>query len=283
MKCAWQSYANILPTSLRKTAEQFKDTLTEIRMRMNTPVEIVTTNGTHWLQQKTSLQEITYCINAASKYSPWAASTISSGYITATGGHRISICGETVVKDGCISGIANPTSISVRVARDFPGIANGTSKLEGSILIIGPPGAGKTTLLRDIIRQRSNTQKGCVAVMDERREIFPFSGGVPTFDSGSCTDILSGCRKAQGIQILLKNMTPRYIVVDEITSQEDCAALMDACWCGVRLICTAHAESKKDLSARDVYRPLVEKNIFDWLVVLHSDRSWCTERMRVCC
>ncbi len=283
MTCAWQDYINILPVSLRQTAEQYRKTLTEIRMRLNAPVEIVTTNGSHRLQCMTTPHELNYCINVASKYSPWAATTIARGYITAPGGHRIGICGEAVMKDTGVTGIANPTSISVRVARDFPGIADGINKMDNSMLIIGPPGAGKTTLLRDIIRQRSNTDIGCVAVVDERREIYPFSSNGPCFDCGSSTDILSGCSKPQGLQMLLKNMTPRWIAVDEITSQEDCCALMDACWCGVRLICTAHAESRSDLISREIYKPLIEKHIFHWLIVLHPDRSWSAERMKLCC
>ncbi len=279
MKCAWQSYVGILPQSIRTAVEPYRDSLTEVRMRIYAPIELVTTTRTYSLKQNATLQEISYCINVASKYSPWAVSTVSKGYITAAGGHRIGICGEVVMKDGLMSGIATPTSISIRVARDFPGIAARTSHLNGSILIIGPPGAGKTTLLRDLIRLRSDLHSGSVAVVDERREIFPFENGTPSFPCGKQTDILSGCSKAQGIQILLKNMTPHYVAVDEITSHKDCSALIDACWCGVKLICTAHAESRTDLLGRGVYRPLVESKIFDWLIVIDRHRSWNVERM----
>jgi stage III sporulation protein AA len=114
-------------------------------------------------------------------------------------------------------------------------------------------------------------------VIDERGELFPVSGG---FSTGKRTDILSGCRKPQGIETAMRTMGPSWIAVDEVTASADCDAMIQACWCGVRLIATAHASSKEDLLHRSVYRPLVQSGIFDTLVILQRDKSWKMERMK---
>jgi stage III sporulation protein SpoIIIAA len=74
-------------------------------------------------------------------------------------------------------------------------------------------------------------------------------------------------------------MTPKWIAVDEITSEEDCCALSDARWCGVNVLCTAHAMDKSDLLGRQIYKPLMEYKIFDWLIIMQPDRSWSAERI----
>ena len=194
--------------------------------------------------------------------------------ITAPGGHRIGLCGQAVVQNSELTGLRQVSSLCIRVARDFPGIAQRLPYTGGSILILGKPGSGKTTLLRDLIRQRSDTGKGSVAVVDERGELFPTG-----FATGFRTDILTGCGKGKGIDILLRTMSPTTVAVDEITSEHDCEALLKAGWCGVDLLATAHASSKEDLYARPVYRPLVNSRLFNTLVVLQPDKSFKAERM----
>ena len=175
-----------------------------------------------------------------------------------------------------MTGFRQLRSVCIRVARDFPGIAQKLQYLNGSILLIGPPGSGKTTLLRDLIRLKSDTGKGSVAVVDERGEVFPAG-----YATGFRTDILTGCSKVQGIDRLLRVMSPSIIAMDEVTSEGDCAALMKAGWCGVELLATAHAACKADLLARPVYAPLVKSGIFDTLVILQRDKSFKAERMAI--
>lgn len=273
MKCDWNGLLSILPGWMRREVDELgRDTLQELRLRIGLPPELVRWGGDTTLQGAVTGEDLTYIINVASRYSPWAAATMAQGYISAPGGHRIGSCGEAVIQNGNMTGLRKPTSLCIRIARDLPGIAG---KLEGigtSILIIGRPGSGKTTLLRDLIRQRSKTRP--VAVVDERGELFPDG-----FDSGGKTDILTGCRKREGVAQLLRTMSPSAIAVDEITAPEDCDALIDARWCGVELMATAHAASREDLYARQVYRPLVKDRIFDTLVILRADKSWKWERM----
>ena len=180
-----------------------------------------------------------------------------------------------------MSGIRTPSSLCIRVSRDFLGISAMALQFEGSILIIGAPGCGKTTLLRDLIRQRSDEHGEFISVVDERQEIFPYVNNQPCYYPGQHTDILYGCSKEQGIMRVLRNMTPQTIAVDEITADEDCKALLHAGWCGVNLLATAHAGSRCDLESRPIYRPLLENKLFDMLLIIHKDKTWLGERLNI--
>lgn len=273
MQCAWKELLSILPKWMVPEVDELdKGALQELRLRIGKPPQLVLNGKLTTLKGKVTADDLNFCVNTASRYSPWAMSTVSQGYLTAPGGNRIGLCGETVVRNGCVEGIKNLTSLCIRVARDFPGIGSDIPTT-GSILILGAPGWGKTTLLRDLIRNRSDTGQQ-ISVVDERGELFP-SG----FATGQCTDILTGCPKPEGIDMLLRTMGPSCIAVDEITEEKDCHALTKAAGCGVTLLATAHAASIKDLERRSVYRKLLETKIFDNVVVLRSDKSWRLERV----
>ena len=268
MKCAWKELLAILPSRLRGEVDG-KD-LWEIRIRRDRPTELVGSRGSVWLSDRGSLEEIKFVINTATRYSPWAAQTVSRGYITAPGGHRIGLGGELAVNDGRITGIREPDSLCIRVAHDVTGIGKPFGSLRGSILIIGPPGSGKTTLLRDLCREISKRET--VAVVDERGELFP-SG----YDRGKALDVLSLCPKPEGIDMALRTMGPATIAVDEITGEEDTRALLKAGWCGVRLGATAHAATAADLRSRPVYRPLWDMKLFEHLLICHRDKFRAVE------
>ena len=273
MKCYWKDLMAVLPLRLRHLGEQAGgDGLWEIRMRLGMPTELVSSRGSIWLNDRTTAEEIRFCINTASRYSPWTAQTLARGYVTAPGGHRIGIGGEMTVDQGRVTGVREVESLCIRVARDVTGIGKPFRMLPGSILIIGPPGSGKTTLLRDLTREISHQQ--AVTVVDERGELFP-TGMV----RGRGMDVLRLCPKPEGIEMALRTMGPATIAVDEITGEEDARALLKAGWCGVRLIATAHAASAADLRSRPVYRPLWEMKLFEHLLTCHRDKSRTGERM----
>lgn len=279
MKCEWDKLLSILPGSIRQAVDRLgKSGLQELRIRQGKPIQLVMRNDCLFLNEIGTADHVNTIINTASRYSPWSAETIARGYLTAAGGHRIGICGEAVVRGGVVTGIRNPTSLCIRVARDFPGIAGSVSQHCGNILILGPPGTGKTTLLRDLIRQISTIDTGSVAVVDERGELFPVGS---CFETGPNTDVLTGCGKLQGVDMALKTMGPAVVAVDEITSEADCEAVRQALWCGVRILATAHAFDKQDLAKRRVYRELAGPGHFDTLLTLRQDKSWIAERITI--
>lgn len=280
MICQWEAYLNLLPFWLRQDVDRYgRETLQELRIRMGQGPEMILQHSAHRLTRQIQRDDINFIINAASEYSPWAAGTTAEGFLTAPGGHRIGICGVGTVQDGILQGIHYPTSLCLRVARDFANIAQRADGITGSILIIGPPGSGKTTLLRDLIRQRSNKGQGSVVVIDEREELFPLYRGQTSFPTGDRTDIMSRCPKAAGIDAAIRNMSPEWIAVDEITAQSDCDALLHAGWCGVNLLATAHAGSLQDLKTRPVYQTLIGYKLFSHIILLRKDKSWTAERI----
>lgn len=273
MRCAWKELLDILPKWMITDVDALgRSSLQELRLRLDAPPELVSCDSVQRLGRQVSSEDLSYCVNAASRYSPWAAATIAQGFLTVSGGHRIGLCGEAVLKNKEITGIRKVTSLCIRVARDFPGIGSSAAGLRGSMLILGAPGRGKTTLLRDIARQIS--EKSTVVVVDERGEIFP-SG----FVRGDRMDVLTGVPKAGGVEMVLRTMGPEWIAVDEITAEEDCRSLLQAQGCGVRLLATAHAGSLDEFRVRPIYKALLDNHVFDYLLILHSDRSYGTERI----
>lgn len=161
-------------------------------------------------------------LNYISNYSLYAyKEEIKQGYITIEGGHRVGVAGQTVLVDGKIAGISPITFLNIRIAHEKCGCARKILPLirqKNSIyntLILSMPGAGKTTLLRDSIRALSNGEaygiRLKVCVVDERSEIAASFHGVPQNDMGPRTDVMDGCGKAEGMQLLIRSMSPQII------------------------------------------------------------------------
>lgn len=279
MICQWQSVLNVLPGWMKQNVDEHgKDYMQELRLRLGQKPILCFENKQYELSKFVSREDLNFMINTASRYSPWAYATTSKGYITIPGGHRLGLAGDVVVKQGEVSGTRWISSVCMRICADHPGIAKEIPS-KGSVLIIGAPGSGKTTLLRDMIRMRSDSGGGSISVIDERGEIFPVNQDKFCFFPGKCTDVLSGCPKDWGIDVAIRCLGPSAIAVDEITANRDCQALIHAGWCGVDVIATAHAASKEELYTRPVYKPLLEKCLFRYLVILKMDKSYHTERM----
>lgn len=216
-----------------------------------------------------------------------AADSIKNGFITVSGGHRIGLCGTGVLKNKELTFIKDISSVSVRIAKEFPGIAEKLAPdlVIGGVfqntLIVSPPGYGKTTMLRDLIRILSVNFR--IAVADERGEIAAKYRGVPQFDVGKQTDVMEGVNKAGAMMLMLRSMSPQILAVDEITAQEDVHAIEYASNCGVGLLATAHGEDVESLFKRNLYRKLMEQEIFKYAVVLERngrEHTYRIERLR---
>ena len=287
MNVCWKELLALLPPAIRceimTREKEWKEDLLEIRLRMGRPPQLVTRTGEISLNgQAVGSAELSFCVNHVSGFSAYAASGLAQGYLTARGGHRIGLCGQAVIQNGEVTGLKELSSLCIRVARDVQGIAGRLLPWVdmGSVLLVGPPGSGKTTLLRDLIREISDERGESISVVDERGEIFPLRAGTSEFYPGARTDILADCPKAQGMEQVLRAMSPRWIAVDEITSMADCRAMEQCGYCGVQFLATAHAAEIQDLSQRPVYRALTEAGIFRSVAVLRPDRTYRIERLR---
>ena len=217
--------------------------------------------------ERTPQQELQRTLLAASAQSQYAVQEqLREGFLSVPGGVRIGVCGSAVVQDGRVHEIRHPPEQLLPL-------------LSASCLLAGRPGSGKTTLLRSCIRALSAAGSR-VGVVDERLELAGAVHGVPQFDLGPHTDVLSGCPKAAGMQMLLRGMNPEWLAVDEITSPADLAGIRQAFGCGVRILATIHAGSAAELREKPLCRAVLGAGMFEQVLFLDNNRAFHAERIR---
>lgn len=273
----WQQAARRVPDFRKAQAEEF-------RLRAGRPMTLVTTEGELFVSDELPRQSVTQSdleqlCDTVTGYSRYAASeSMGKGYLVGRGGFRVGLCGTVVLRDGVGVNLRDISSASVRISRQAAGLCRDMTQLlpEGesfeSTLIAAPPGAGKTTLLREMVAALSNGSDERaplrVGVVDERGELAGMYRGVPQLDVGFHTDVLDGCPKALGIPMLLRSANPQVIAVDEITAEEDLAAMAAAANCGVALLATIHALDGEELRRKPLYPVLATSQVFRRLITI---------------
>ncbi len=282
--CPFDQAAGLLPFGLRQLALSLpraeRAVAEEIRLRAGRPLAITLPEGEAVLPgcPVLSPDDLRTALEIATQASAHAAlEKIRSGFVTVRGGHRVGLCGTAVVRDGAGTNMRALSSMNIRIARQITGVGDGVLRqlraggALPSVLVLGPPGAGKTTLLRDLIRGLSAGTGGApvrVGVADERGELGAVHDGTPQLDLGPHTDIMDGCGKAEGLMMLLRGMNPQVLAVDEITAPEDVQALETAAGCGTALLASAHGRSVEDLRRRPLYERLLERRIFQKVLLV---------------
>lgn len=185
-------------------------------------------------------------IQNATKMSPYAYEYhLKNGYIPINGGHRMGICGKSIIKNNQVSHIKDVNSINIRISK--------TKKLFddnlfrqltcnnnlSNICVISPPGCGKTTFIKNYVRYI-----GCIypykhlCIIDERGEIFfenRTSEQIPYSIS-----VMSDCPKDIASEIMLRTMSPDVIVCDEIWNNNDIQAVNNILKSGVVCVFSVH-------------------------------------------
>ena len=186
--------------------------------------------------------------------------SVCRGFVPLSDGVRVGVVGRARYEGGELLGISEVSSLVFRlptVGCDFGDeLFEIWERGRGGLLIFSPPGGGKTTALRSLIRRLGVGERALrVAVVDEREEIFTDEL------SGIEADFLSGYRRALGISIAVRTLSPDVIVTDEI-SGEDATALSSCALLGVPVIATAHAGSLRELLCRLDMRELLGAGAF---------------------
>ena len=267
--------ATLLPPALRKGAlalpEAQRAEGEELRLRIGHPPALRLPEGERpFAPEPVTPESLTAVLEAATRASLHAVGAqLRRGFVSAPGGVRVTEEG------GGLRGIRGVSSLCLRVARPVPGAGREIlPQLEGkSVLIVSPPGGGKTTFLRELVRVQSDGGAR-IALADERGELAALgTDGVPGFDVGRCTDVLSGAPKAQAAGMLLRGMGPEAVAMDELADEGDAAAVAALLGCGVRVLATAHAVDRAALERRAALRALLERRAFDCLVCIRGAGS----------
>lgn len=289
----------VLPLNLRNILKMLPPStihsMEEIRLRVNKPFIISVRNKDIFLGERGELLSspgyiVSKCdmekaYELITDYSVYALEEeIRNGFITIKGGHRVGICGRTVVDGQKVKTIKDISGLNIRISKQQIGISDKLmdylihqGKYFYNTLIVSPPQCGKTTLLRDIIRNLSSGMKYPsfpgfkVGVVDERSEICGTYQNIPQNDVGIRTDILDACPKAVGIMMLIRSMSPQIIATDEIGKQEDIPAIEEALNAGIQLITTVHGSNLDQVNLRPNLKPLMEQRIFDRIIILSNE------------
>lgn len=271
---------NRLPPSIGRELEGLPASvlcnLEEIRLRCGQQIRLETGRGTQRVPHLVTVEELQETLNRLIRFSYYAyENDLAKGFVTIEGGHRVGVCGKVVQKNGEIALIKEISSMNIRFAKEIKGCSDhlfhrlyeqGGKVQPANTLIISPPGCGKTTLLRDLARNFSQNRIK-VGICDERSELAGMYQSLPSFDLGSCCDVLDRCEKTAGIRMLIRSMSPQVIFTDEIGREQDAAAIEDCLNAGACLITSMHGNSREDAAASKIGRLLAEK-AFRYLVVL---------------
>ena len=274
-------YILITETIKQNPQTKIKENAIEIRLRNNKPIIIKLPNLDIVIKYDVTEKDILYTLEKLCENSIYAyKNQICQGFITIKGGHRVGITGSCVIENGKIINIKYISSLNFRIAREIKGCCNKILKdviNKDNIyttLIVSPPGKGKTTMLRDLIRTISNgipeinfRWKTC-GVVDERGEISAMYKGIAQNDVGIRTDIIENINKAQGMQILIRSMSPEIIACDEIGTKEDVLAIKYAVTSGVKGIFTMHGAEMRDIRANKDINELIENKYIEKIIFI---------------
>lgn len=285
---------DVLSSKIMALPKEIKESIQEVRLRVNRPVALSCGNFTYYLTDKSftadlfnnlnyftvTRSDITEIFTKACTYSVYnRQSEISKGFITINGGHRMGISGSAVYGNGELINVKDITSLNIRISKEYVGCSRELmSQLNsnfGSIIICGKPCSGKTTLIRDMARSLSVDYGKKVSVIDSRNEISAVFRGEVINDLGNC-DVFSMYDKKDAIEQAVRNMAPDYVICDEILRSDEAKAISYGLNSGVNFIVTIHSSSINELVNKPVFKEIASLKGFNSAVILSNSLKPCT-------
>lgn len=256
------AFKKCLPAAVAQIISKHQN-INEIRMRVNCPLSLTVGNKNIICNYVTTKEDIKNSLAQFCKGSVYSFSeNINQGFITFDGGYRIGICGKAVLEKNEIINVSDIKSLNIRIPNRnifIPKYFLSNLPYEKSLLIYSPPNLGKTTLLKIIATQLGSSPKNKrVVVIDCKNEIYS-----PTLHKGCSIDFFTNYPKSTAIDLAVRNMSPQYIICDEIGLHEDIESLIECRNSGINLICSAHASSIEELLKRDNIKKLHQAGVFD--------------------
>ncbi len=193
---------------------------------------------------------------------------IARGFVALPFGVRVGVSGRARYDGGRLVGISEVSSLAFRIPSSRSDVSaevyrKWKERSCKGMLISSAVGVGKTTLIRDLAL-RLSTGRGAmrVSIADERCEF------ISEMYDGAFTDILSGYRRADAVEIAVRALSPEVLIVDELSTERDAEALSAALGSGVSIIATTHGESIEGIRKRRYIRELLDRRIFELAVFL---------------
>jgi stage III sporulation protein AA len=264
-----ENITNILPKNVAFEIDRLcisrarrRTEISEIRLRAYGRSSIVLLGERIFLTARPAPEEIKKTVAEICGGALFAhRSSIAEGYVSLPGGVRVGIVGQARYEKDELVGVSDISSLvfriptgksfcSERLFREFISARRG-------MLIYSRVGVGKTTALRTLVGMIGREDGENVAVIDERDEFLPED----YYDSS--VDLLKGYRRARGIEIALRTLSPSVIAVDELGSGEEILSMLDFMNSGARLLATAHAGDYEELRLKKNLSPLFERGAFD--------------------
>ena len=169
---------------------------------------------------------------------------LAHGFLTTPSGCRVGVAGRYVDRDGQTV-LQQVQGLNLRIARAVPvqlpdELLVQLKKHFIGMLLVGEPDSGKTTLLRQIARELAGMQRRA-CVVDERCEIFPpgDSEKMPPLD------LLSGIPKERAVQMALRTLSPQVILLDELGTLAETAALEQGFYSGVDFVASVEEAARR--------------------------------------